>query len=841
MNSQNNRPSSLFQQGLDLMNSNKLQEAKELFTQICAANPSDAEVWHQLSTINGRLGAISEANECCRRALDIQPEHYEARVNLGNVLYSQGKFEEAATQYQKAIQINPNNPGARSNLGNLLGEMGKYDEAAASYQAAIQLDPDFTIAYQNLGNLRLTQGIYDKAANNYIRAIQLNPNDPSLHNSLGITLMNLGRKDDALTSFRHAAQLKPDYVDVYNNIGNFYLGQANYHEALEQYQLALHFAPSSPEVLNNIGTVYFDQGELDKAISYYQRALEIDPLYIVALNNLGKVCRFKGYFDLYIKYYHNAVERLSDATAARIAFIENIQNIVPAGYNPWLDDELKKCYMLSGANYDAMTICATHHLKHKYEIQASDEYDNDYVLAIIKKIAADDLFLLFLEKTFIADADLELLLTRVRRTLLFKHCQENSIGPTELKLVSALALQGLSNEYVYVSDDTEDRQLSDLKHSIENLVPTLKSPTEEIERKLFIYGMYDRLYSLSCREQLRDMPPGAWSAAIRPLLEQTLSIPFEEARIKQDIVTISRIEDQTSQLVQSQYEENPYPRWLSIPKLKLGNIKYHLKRQFPHFTPPAFLDGPIQILIAGCGTGRQPIQTAMYYDNVEVLAVDISKSSLAYAIRMAQKYDVKNIKFLQGDILELAKLEKQFHIIECIGVLHHMKDPVAGWKVLTGLLVKNGLMSIGLYSELARKPIVAAREIIKNENLASDSKNIRNLRMRILKHELGDVLYKNANSSDFYSTSGCRDLLFHFMEHRFTLPQIDKILHDLALEFIGFEFFSFESANNNAKNLYRNQFPQDPEMTNLALWDQFETMRPQTFRKMYDLWCQKKD
>ena len=186
-------------------------------------------------------------------------------------------------------------------------------------------------------------------------------------------------------------------------------------------------------------------------------------------------------------------------------------------------------------------------------------------------------------------------------------------------------------------------------------------------------------------------------------------------------MTIGSIEDQTSQLVQSQYEENPYPRWLSIPELKKANIKRHLKRLFPHFVAPDFLDGPIQILIAGCGTGRQPIQAAMYYDNVEITAVDISKSSLAYAIRMARKYGVKNITFMQGDILELSKLNKKFHVIECTGVLHHMKNPFSGWKVLAGLLVKKGLMTIGLYSELGRKQIVAAREIIQNENLASDS------------------------------------------------------------------------------------------------------------------------
>ena len=52
---------------------------------------------------------------------------------------------------------------------------------------------------------------------------------------------------------------------------------------------------------------------------------------------------------------------------------------------------------------------------------------------------------------------------------------------------------------------------------------------------------------------------------------------------------------------------------------------------------------------------------------------------------------------MQADILDLGKLKKQFDIIESAGVLHHMKDPMAGWQVLTDRLKLGGLMKIGLY------------------------------------------------------------------------------------------------------------------------------------------------
>ena len=40
---------------------------------------------------------------------------------------------------------------------------------------------------------------------------------------------------------------------------------------------------------------------------------------------------------------------------------------------------------------------------------------------------------------------------------------------------------------------------------------------------------------------------------------------------------------------------------------------------------------------------------------------------------------------------------------------------------------------------------------------------------------------------DFFSTSECRDLLFHVQEHRLTLSQIESFLAEFGLHFVGFE------------------------------------------------------
>ena len=832
----------LKKQGLAQLKDNKLEAAKALYTQICNIDPADRDAWYTLSNINGMLGNIDEAGECCRRVLALQPDHCEAHINLGNVLLSQGKHAEAAEQYQKALQIDPNHAVAHSNFGNALFALGNYDAAASSYQAAIQLNPNLFIAYYNLGNLRMLQGEYGKAVNNYNKSLLLNPSDVQFNGikEQGHALLHNGRLEEAKALFTHLCQVKPDDAEAWHTLSIIHGKLGAMDEASDCCRRVLAIQPDHVEAHIHLGHVLLHQGRLDEAITQYEHAVKINPQSIPALNNLGKACKTEEQFKKYVERYHKAISLLPDPAEARNLFINLMKKRPLSEYDPRLDEELQKYFINVGVDDKSTSFFTARHLKLKYRIQPPIDYDRDALLAKIEQIASDALFLSYLEKTINLDVDIELLLTKIRRELLFNYCREKAINQSEIGLIAALAFQCLNNEYVFVIDEEENRQIAALKHDIEQSAPSIIKPDEYLEYKLLVYGMYERLYSLSCREHLSHMPFVEWSKMLRPLLEQTLINPIEEDIIKREIPQITYIEDQTSQRVQSQYEENPYPRWVSIPNKGKNDLDVGaaLKQHFPHFTPPSFLDGQIQVLVAGCGTGKHPIQVALSYKNADVLAVDISKSSLAYAVRMARKFNVKNIQFMQGDILQLSKLNRRFHIIECSGVLHHMEDPIKGWRALANLLVKNGLMYVGLYSEKARADIVAAREIIKNEKLSTDRNTIRNFRARILRRELGDAIFAMSRSSpDFFSTSGCRDLLFHFKEHRFTLPQINDALNELHLKFIGFVVEN----SGVAANINRDHLPKSKDITNLLCWDMLENIYPDFFERMYQFWCQNKN
>ncbi len=91
-------------------------------------------------------------------------------------------------------------------------------------------------------------------------------------------------------------------------------------------------------------------------------------------------------------------------------------------------------------------------------------------------------------------------------------------------------------------------------------------------------------------------------------------------------------------------------------------------------------------------------------------------------MRKARSLDAGNLSFMQADILDLDLLEREFDIVESVGVLHHMADPMAGWRKLCARLKPGGVMRIGLYRDLGRQDIMAGPSLMcQDKKLAADA------------------------------------------------------------------------------------------------------------------------
>jgi hypothetical protein len=136
-------------------------------------------------------------------------------------------------------------------------------------------------------------------------------------------------------------------------------------------------------------------------------------------------------------------------------------------------------------------------------------------------------------------------------------------------------------------------------------------------------------------------------------------------------------------------------------------------------------------------------------------------------------------------------------------------------------------MRIGLYSEQARRVIVEARAHIAARGYRATADDIRRCRQDIFREAAQWKMLIGAN--DFYSMSGCRDLLFNVMEHRFTIPEIAAFLNDNELSFLAFEPFD----DSTVIEKFRKQFAGAADEADLDQWHRFEADHPETFWGMY--------
>lgn len=390
---------------------------------------------------------------------------------------------------------------------------------------------------------------------------------------------------------------------------------------------------------------------------------------------------------------------------------------------------------------------------------------------------AEPLLLRLLEDTVIRDPGLERVIVEARRRMLK--------NPLPLPVMVAIAHQCFNTEYVF--EETAEEYAA--------LAESLSEP-----QQFAAYAAYRPLSTLENVDR----------KGIDSLARRQIDEPLEEKRLTATIPSIGCTDDSVSMKVKAQYEQNPYPRWVRTQTL-------FALEQLPVPNP--------RILVAGCGTGQNAISTARRFAGCTVLAIDLSLSSLAYARRKSAELGLTHVEYRQGDILALGTLDERFDLIECSGVLHHMEDPFEGWRVLASLLKPDGRMRIGLYSEAGRRPIARARELIAAKGFAADAAGIRACRAAIREDP---SLEQIARNEDFYSMSGCRDLLFHVHERCFTLPEIEAMIARLGLRFRGFEL-----ADGATLVRYRERYSDE---LSLADWHRFEGEFPDTFSRLYQFW-----
>ena len=282
----------------------ELEPAEELYRQVLANDPDNADALHLLGVIAYQVRNYAAALEligaAIRRrdqvpafhnnfgnvlrdqgfwdqalvayasAVTLDPTFVEAHTNLGLVLHRKGKIEEALMRHDKALALRPDHAVAHFNRGRALRDLEQEDEAAAALEAAIACKPDFGAAHNTLGNLHQQAGRRDAAEPCYLRAVTLDPEDVDAHNNLGSLLMTDGRLGEAVVRFERALSLRPDFADAWSNLGATSQKQGCVEAAARAFRQAIELAPDNAEAHWNLALALLLQGEYEAGWPEYE-------------------------------------------------------------------------------------------------------------------------------------------------------------------------------------------------------------------------------------------------------------------------------------------------------------------------------------------------------------------------------------------------------------------------------------------------------------------------------------------------------------------------------------------------------------------------------------------
>ena len=324
---------------------------------------------------------------------------------------------------------------------------------------------------------------------------------------------------------------------------------------------------------------------------------------------------------------------------------------------------------------------------------------------------------------------------------------------------------------------------------------------------------------------------GAWlfEADERALLSTAGDFAFAYLPSRPSALKATAFGDAVTRAVAAQYEGWPYPQWRRVTAAPPRTMADAVRARDPD--GPDTIAVPAEILIAGCGTGRQTAMTAFRYPGDRITSIDISQASLAYAKERCDAAGLTGIDFRLLDLHEVETLNRRFDAVLTTGVLHHLPDPEKGWEALTRVLKPGGVMHVMVYSRLARMRIQAWRKALGElANGAVDDDKLREARRRLmaLPHKA------RPKSADFHTLAGVHDLILHRHEDPFDIPRIRRALDRLGLTLIRFDF-----QDVNSERTYRQINPSDNLRRDFDGWMAMERGNPVLFVSMYDFWCRK--
>ena len=284
-------------QAEDAIQKNDFPGAETLLKKAIDKDPNNYQAWFDLGFVLHRLGRTDESIAAYRKSVAAKPDVFESNLNLGLMLArahnpDAEQFLRAATTLKPTEHTEEGQARAWLALAHLL-ENKKPEEALQAYRKASELTPKDPEPHLSAGLLHERQREFSDAEAEYKQAMTLDPHnhDPqTTEAAIGLTnlYMKSGRLGDAEPLLRRLAAERPDDAGIHLQLGRVLAAQGKKDDAIAELQAALKLAPADADAQRDLADLYAIAGKNDLAEETYRTLLTAHPNDAELHRGLGK-------------------------------------------------------------------------------------------------------------------------------------------------------------------------------------------------------------------------------------------------------------------------------------------------------------------------------------------------------------------------------------------------------------------------------------------------------------------------------------------------------------------------------------------------------------------------
>ncbi|MEI8012201.1 MAG: tetratricopeptide repeat protein [Candidatus Omnitrophota bacterium] len=242
--------------------------------------------------------------ECALKSKKVGDQVYS---NLGRSYRKQGEFLLAEECFKKALELNPKNDGAWVGLGWFRRRQGQFLQAEEYFEKALELNPRNDMAYYELGRLFREEGVRSRVQKSFMKALTFNPKNDGAYYELGRCYLEQGNFKQVEKLFKKALALNSSNKDAHINLGWFYYEQGRFSLAKESFEKGVALDPANERLYYGaLAVLYGAVGQRVQAQENYDKA-----------NNLG----MSWYRSMTVDNYH-ALKEVCDRRKVRLVCVQ---------------------------------------------------------------------------------------------------------------------------------------------------------------------------------------------------------------------------------------------------------------------------------------------------------------------------------------------------------------------------------------------------------------------------------------------------------------------------------------------------------------------------------------